>query len=98
GAGRWRIVRQSLIENLAISAAGGAAGILLARVTLGLLVRMAPPQLPHVGEIAVNSRALGVGIAAALACGFVIGLVPLWEIRRSVTAGLRASDRTVKGG
>jgi predicted permease len=98
GAGRWRIVRQSLVENLAVSGAGGAVGILFARAALGLLVRLAPPRLPHVGEIAVNSRALGVGIGTAVSCGLAIALVPLFAMRSNVTEGLRASDRTVKGG
>jgi putative ABC transport system permease protein len=98
GASRWRVVRQALVENVAIGLAGATVGVFIARSTLGLLVRLAPPQLPHVGEIGIDMRALGVAIAAAIACGLALGLVPLLQLRHDGTGGLRSSHRTVKGG
>ena len=42
GAGRWRVVRDSLAESVRLSLAGGATGVLVAYAGLNALLRLAP--------------------------------------------------------
>jgi predicted permease len=84
GAGRTRVIRQLLTESLALSVVGGAAGLLVARLVLGLLGTF---QLP--GSIAIGD--LGVGLdrnvllfAMAISAGtaLLFGLVPALQTTR----------------
>ena len=43
-----------LTESLLLSAAGGAAGLLLASFSMELLRALLPPELPRLGEIQID--------------------------------------------
>ena len=60
GASRLRLVRQWLVESALVSLAGGAAGVMLARWGVDLLVAVAPPYVPRLAEITVDARVLAV--------------------------------------
>ena len=51
GAGRGRLVRQSLTELLPLLLLGGLAGVLLARLLLGFTVPLLPATMPRVETI-----------------------------------------------
>jgi putative ABC transport system permease protein len=76
GASRWRIVRQLLIESLAVSLAGGIAGLALNSWGLDALIRLAPRNIPRLDEIGSDWRVLGFGIVVSLLTGLAFGLVP----------------------
>ena len=50
GAGRLRVVRQFLAEGLVLSMVGGAAGLLLARWGIALMLRLGPQAVPRLAE------------------------------------------------
>src|SRR5439155_7948971 len=54
GAGRWRIIRQLLIESLLLSLAGGALGLLLACGGVRLILALSPNSIPRAGEIGLT--------------------------------------------
>ncbi len=83
GAGSWRLVRQVMTESLAISLAGGAAGLALAYVAVRALVSAAPVDLPRLDEVHLDLRALGFALAAAIISGLLFGLIPAWRASRS---------------
>src|SRR5207249_3291895 len=58
GAGRSRLLRKSLTEAMILTFAGGALGVLLARVVLDVLVRAYPASLPRMGDVAVDLRVM----------------------------------------
>src|SRR4029079_3115577 len=58
GAGNRRMIQQALTEGLLLAAAGGVAGLLLARWGVSALVQLAPADLPTIQEIAPESRTL----------------------------------------
>jgi len=82
GAGRWRIVRQLIAENLVLAAAGGVLGVALARGGLNLLLHRAPANLPRVDEISLDWRALAFTTAIALLSSVLFGLAPAWQAAR----------------
>jgi len=78
GAGRWRIIRQLLTEGILLSAAGGALGILLARVAAKSLVAFLSSNWYFPLEInaAIDGHVLIFTIAVSMAVGIVFGLAP----------------------
>ena len=83
GAGRARVIRQFLGENLALALLGGTLGLLLARLAMPVIVRLAPPSLPRLGETTIDSRVLLFALAATLTTGFIFGITPAIFLRRS---------------
>jgi predicted permease len=101
GAGRARLVRQVLVEQLLLSAAGGALGLLVARESLRLFVRTAPIDLPRVADVVIDGRVLAFAAAAAILAAVVVALLPAWRIGRGdVQAALRGGGHgtTDRGG
>src|SRR5262245_29226699 len=100
GASRGRLVRQLLVENLMIAAAGGAAGLALAWWTSGLLRLFVPPTPYPVGFHATLSlRVVGFSIALTLVTAVVSGLLPALRGSRSdLTVALKASAPASVGG
>ncbi len=94
GAGRGRLVRSFLVEGLLLSAAGGAAGLLLATFGIELLKQVLPADTPHLLESALNWRVVaftGVAIgASALLCGVIPALQLVSRVRvDSLNVGAR---------
>src|SRR5262249_44187574 len=50
GAGRSRVMRQLLTENMVLAVAGGVASLIVARLALALLIRIAPSDVPRLGQ------------------------------------------------
>jgi putative ABC transport system permease protein len=93
GATRARLVTQLITEALALAVAGGAIGMLLGRWTLQLLVGMAPVGLPRLAEIALDRRVFAGGMAATLAIGVSVGLVPALRLSHAAgSSGFQPSD------
>ncbi len=76
GAGRGRIVRQLLTENLLLAVLGGVAGLALAAGGLKLLVNYSSRFLPRTDEIAIDGTVLGFTAAVAIATGLLVGSRP----------------------
>lgn len=76
GASRGRLVRQVLLENFLLGTAGGLGGIALAWPAVGLLARLAPPDLPRLASVHPDLRVLAFGLGAALLVGLGAGAVP----------------------
>ena len=66
GAGRWRLVRQMLIESLVLSAAGTVAAVCLAWWAIGVLRSSMPDDLPRVAAIALDGRVLVMSSVTAI--------------------------------
>jgi predicted permease len=92
GASKWRLVRQSATESAVLAAAGAAAGVLVSRLTLPLLVRMLPPEMPRVSAIAFDPLVLVAVVAASLASVLAFGVMPA-----VLASGLVASNAIAAG-
>jgi putative ABC transport system permease protein len=76
GATRLRLVRQLLAENLVFTVLGGAGGVLLAQVGVGILDWLRPVNLPRQSEIAIDGVVLLWSAGLTLGCSVLFGLIP----------------------
>jgi putative ABC transport system permease protein len=83
GASRTRIVRQLLIESLALAAAGGAAGTVVALWGVDALVRISPVQIPRLNTVHIDRSVLIFTVLASLLTGALCGLLPALQLSRS---------------
>ena len=105
GATRRQLIRQMLTESLLLGAAGGAAGLLLASLSMELLRALLPAELPRLDEIQIDGGVVAFALAVSAAAGLLFGFLPAWRASamnvnetlksgsRSATAS-RASKRT----
>jgi putative ABC transport system permease protein len=88
GAGRWRLIRQFLTENVLLSICGGAFGLLLGVLLKNSLMLALPPFfLPREADIAIDSQVLLFTLALAVFTGIVFGLAPALQATRPNLAG-----------
>jgi predicted permease len=83
GAGRWQLVRQALIESLALGLAGGIAGMVIAVWGVNLIVAYAPADMPRVDRIRLDGSVLGAGFLLAGLTGLTFGIVPALRLARA---------------
>ena len=76
GSSRMRLVRQLLIENLMLAAAGGVIGLIAGRWALGALMQMIPDQLPRWAAFNVDGRVLTFSLLAVVATVILFGWAP----------------------
>jgi predicted permease len=94
GASRSRLVRQLLTESVALGVLGGAAGLLVASWSLGMIVKMPLPGdfSFAVFAPALDLRALAFSLMLSIATGVLFGLIPALQASRGgVGASLRVS-------
>jgi predicted permease len=83
GASRTRVFQQLLMEALLLAIAGGAAGLLFARVILAAGSVMLADQVPRADEISIDLRVLFFVFAASLVTGILAGVVPALRASKS---------------
>jgi predicted permease len=94
GAGWQRLVRQLLTESILLGLIGGAAGLLVARLSLSIVRTMNPGNIPRLDDIGINGSVLAFTFGLSLATGILFGLAPAWRaIRVNVSSSLKAGGR-----
>ena len=95
GAGRGRLIRQTLIETVLLGVLGGAAGCGLAWTLLRVFIGMAPDAIPRLDQATLDLRVLLFALAGSVVAGLLFGIAPAFESPRaesltgSRTAGAR---------
>jgi putative ABC transport system permease protein len=79
GAGRLRLARQLLTESLLLAAVGGAAGLLVAKWGVRLLVAMSPAEIARINESSLDGRVLGFTCLVVLLTGLLAGAFPAMQ-------------------
>ena len=79
GAGRLRIVRQFLIENMLLSALGGVLGVLVAAACLAVVRTLGPDSIPRLSESALSLPAFGFAFAISCVSTILFGLFPAFQ-------------------
>ena len=95
GAGRWRIVRQLLIESIVLALLGGTVGILLAVWSLPSLLELQAQGWQAETDVFV----LGIAAFIAAAAGALCGLAPaLRHARLDPIEALQSGSRRLASG
>lgn len=99
GAGRGRMIRQTLTESIVLALAGGTLGVLGAIWLVRLLRAIGPSSLPRLDQIQVNTTVLLFTAGISLLTGLVFGLIPALQTSgRAFTETLKASARNTASG
>src|SRR5467141_4645085 len=100
GAGRWRIIRQLLVESFLLALSGAILGALMAWGGLKALVALMPQQIiPAEAVIRLNLSVLAFTLAVAVLTAIIFGLAPaLQVVRRDINGPLRDSGKGTSGG
>jgi predicted permease len=101
GAARSRLMRQLLIESLAIGAAGAALGLLLAGWLLRALLSVEAANLPRGMDIGIDARVLLFAVVLAVMTPLLFGLLPSLqasraELREALAEGGRSGAAPVR--
>jgi putative ABC transport system permease protein len=76
GATRSRVVRQLLIESLALATAGGACGLVLAWWAQSSLIALGPPELLRIENAHIDAAVFAFTALLTAATGVIFGLAP----------------------
>ncbi|MEP6783906.1 MAG: ABC transporter permease, partial [Acidobacteriota bacterium] len=100
GAGRWRLVRQLLVESLMLSAIGAAAGLAIAQWGSRAIVAMLSTRTQIVEvNLAMDWRVFAFTAAVGTLTGLLFGVAPAWRGTRITPAdALRDHSRGVVSG
>ena len=82
GAGTARLFRQHLVEGLLLTAFGAAAGLLVARWGLDVLLALAPPALSRLSAARIDVTVITVSLAIVFTWGIFLSIAPLSEVWR----------------
>ena len=98
GATRLHLARQFITENLLVTLAAGALGVLFSFWGVDLLIGLNQQSLPRVNEIGLDVRAIAFTLGLCLLVAVVLGLVPLLRFsRKDLEASLRETGRGQPG-
>ena len=98
GAGRARLIRQLLTENLLLAAAGGAGGALLAQWGVRALIAVGPRDIPRLAEAGFDWRVLLFAATLTLVTGLATGLAPVFAAGKlNLVSALKDSSRATAG-
>jgi predicted permease len=76
GASAWSLVQSSLAEVFLLSAAGGALGVLFARVAVHRFLGFAQIAIPRTGAVSLNWTVLALSIALTVGATLLFGALP----------------------
>lgn len=94
GAGRWRIVRQWLIESILVSLLGAVVGLAFAWAGLSALVASLPAGLPGLNAISLNAAVLAFTASISVLTGLIFGIAPaLHASRQDLSSALKGFGR-----
>ena len=99
GASSVRLLREFLIESLVLAAVGGLLGLGLAATIVAALPRVAP-DLPRLGEVALDAFAFAFVSMVTTLAALVSGLPQAWRRTRLAPAAALSdvATRAVTGG
>jgi putative ABC transport system permease protein len=97
GAGTERLARQLITQTIVLTFIGGAAGVVIAMVTVPLFSSLVPPTLPLATGPSLDLRVLAVAAVFTALTAFGFGVLPALRAGRTGFAALREGHRAGGG-
>ncbi|HYL75853.1 MAG TPA: ABC transporter permease [Bryobacteraceae bacterium] len=99
GASRGRLIRQLVTESLALAAMGGVAGLAVAYLLHGALVRMvAEAHEDFQMSFSLDPLVLAFAVAATVAAALLFGVLPAWQSTKyDAGVALKEQGRSATG-
>jgi putative ABC transport system permease protein len=99
GAAQSRLLRQLIVENLILAAAGTLLAVAVASWGVQVLRAAMPEGVPRVTGITMNLRVLATAAALSVGTGLLFGVFPALQLSRpDLTAILRDASRGATAG
>jgi putative ABC transport system permease protein len=100
GAGRWRLIRQLLEENVLVALAGGSLGLALGYGMMrGLKLLIPAGYLPREADISIDLNILLFTLGVSILTAILFGLAPAIHATRVDLAGsMREGGRSATSG
>lgn len=96
GAGRFRLIRQMLAENILLSVLGGGVGLILAIWTLKLIALLAPQNIYRLNAISVDRRVVVYTLVVSFITSLFFGSIPALQVSRiNLVTALKGSSGAV---
>jgi len=98
GAGRWRLLRQSLTESMLVALIGGVISLVIALVAVRFLSNRMFTDLPG-ASVQLDYKVFGFALLCSLVTGVLFGTVPAWLASRAdINLALRDNSRGSTAG
>jgi putative ABC transport system permease protein len=99
GAGRWRIIRQLLVESVMLSVVGGVLGWLISIWGLRVFDASVRDRIPSWMNFSMDYRGFAYLAAVSVGTGLLFGLAPALRLSKlDVNTSLREGGRGSSGG
>ena len=99
GAGRWTLLRRSIVESALLTLGGSGVALVAAWWGIRALRPLIPPNVPRADGIGLDATVLGFTAAVTVAAGVLFGLVPaLRAMRPNVMDVLQDGNRGATAG
>ena len=99
GAGRFRIVRQLVLESLLLAGLGAVVGWVLARWGLAAILKLGTGGLPRLENVHLDVQVAWFSILVTVLTGIAFGLAPAWFASRvSLGEVLKDGARGITAG
>jgi len=99
GANWQRLARHFLTESMLLGLFGGVVALVVAHLSLGVVRRMNPGNIPRLEDIAINGAVLVFTFGTSLITGLLFGVAPVWRaIKVDLNTSLKAGGRNGQSG
>jgi predicted permease len=99
GAGRWRLLRQSLTESMLLALTGGMLGLIVAGWGMQAALAALPTSIPRAAEVSQDGRVLIFTVVVSVLTGILAGLAPALKISQwRLSETLKEGGRGASGG
>ena len=100
GASTWRLVRALFAECLVLALAAGAVGVAVGWLTLRILIRVRPNNLPALSDLGLDLRVFAFTFGVAVVTALLFGIAPALQLtaRKLGNALRHGASGVVRGG